>query len=346
MKKIIAVVLILIAAGGGYAVLHRKQNGKEAVKTVTVESGPIVEAVEATGGVEPLNRVEVRAPIAGRIDQLLVEEGAKVQAGQIVGWMSSTDRVAVLDAARAKGEDEVRRWTDAYKPTPIVASIAGDVILRNVVVGEQVSSGGVIYAISDRLIVNASVDESDIGKVKVGMPAEITLDSYPDRTIQGKVFRILFEGKNVSNVITYVVKIAPARIPPYFRSQMTANLKLILRKLDDAVLVPTTAIRQGRDSGKSVLVPGPDEKPVRQEIETGIESGEMTEVLSGLKPGDTVYLASKRYTPQSGPLSSMFSFGRRPGSSQAGQGQGGTNARRSSRSTTSSGSSGGPPPGP
>ncbi|MBI5622870.1 MAG: HlyD family efflux transporter periplasmic adaptor subunit [Elusimicrobia bacterium] len=329
--KIILAILVLAAAGGGYAVLHHKKNGREEMRTVTVESGLIVEAVEATGGVEPLNRVEVRAPIAGRIDALLVEEGARVTAGRIVGWMSSTDRAAVLDAARAKGEDEVRRWTDAYKQTPIVASIAGDVILRNVVVGEQVSSGGVIYAISDRLIVNASVDESDIGRVKVGMPAEITLDSYPDKTIRGKVFRILFEGKNISNVITYIVKISPERIPPYFRSQMTANLKLVIRRKDDAVLVPTAVIREGREGGRTVMVPGPDGKPNRQEIKTGMESGEMTEVLSGLKPGDAVYLASKRYTPQAGPLSSMFSFGRRPGGTQSGTGQGGTGAQRSRR---------------
>ncbi|MBI5882976.1 MAG: HlyD family efflux transporter periplasmic adaptor subunit [Elusimicrobia bacterium] len=330
MKSKIAIVVILAlgAAAAGVVVLRKKANGKDQMKTVTVESGPIVEAVDATGGVEPLNRVEVRAPIGGRIDQLLVEEGAKVTAGQIVGWMSSTDRVAVLDAAQAKGKEEFQRWQDAYKPTPIVAPISGDIILRNVVVGEQVSSGGVLYAVSDKLIVNASVDESEIGKVKVGMPAEVTLDSYPDKTIAGRVFRILFEGKNVSNVITYMVKIDPSRIPPYFRSQMTANIKLIIRRKTDAVLVLSTAVKENREGEKTVLIPGPDGKPERKPVKVGLESGEMTEIVSGLRPGDLVYLQSKRYTPQAGPLSSLLSFGRRPGGSQSGQGQGGTNAQR------------------
>ncbi|MBI4678087.1 MAG: HlyD family efflux transporter periplasmic adaptor subunit [Elusimicrobia bacterium] len=337
--KIAITALVLAGAAAAFLYTRQKANGKDQMRTVTAESGPIMEAVEATGSVEPMNRVEVRSPIAGRIDQLLAEEGDKVAAGRIVAWMSSSDRVAVLDAAKAKGKEEHLRWLDAYKPTPIVAPISGDVILRNVVVGEQVAASAIIYAVSDRLIVSASVDESDIGRVKVGMPAEITLDSYPDKTAVGKVFRILFEGKNVSNVITYMVKISPNRIPPYFRSQMTANIKLVIRRKPDAVLLLSNAVREGRGGDKTVLAPGPDGKPARLPVEVGIESGEMTEIVSGLKPGDQVYLQSKRYTPQSGPMSSLLSFGRRPGGGAPGQQPGrpgqtqqGAGAQRSRRS--------------
>ncbi|MBI5209166.1 MAG: HlyD family efflux transporter periplasmic adaptor subunit [Elusimicrobia bacterium] len=326
--KVIAFILIAAAGSAVFVFQRKKLNGRDQLRTVAVESGPIVEAVEATGAVEPLNRVEVRSPIAGRIDQLLVEEGDKVAAGQIVGWMSSTDRVAVLDAAQAKGKDEFARWQDAYKPTPIVAPIAGDVILRNVVVGEQVGSSAIIYAVSDRLIVSASVDEADIGRVKNGMPADITLDSFPDKTVGGKVFRVLFEGKNVSNVITYMVKISPDRVPANFRSQMTANIKLILRRKAGAVLLATSAIKENRDGEKTVLVPGPDGKPSRQAVKVGIESGEMTEILAGLKPGDQVFLQSKRYSPQAGPATSLLSLGRRPGGAQPGQTQPAGGARR------------------
>ena len=68
--------------------------------------------------------MEIKPPIAGRIEKLLVDEGDDVTSGQILGWMSSTDRAAILDAARAQGPEESKRWEDAYKPTPIVAPLS------------------------------------------------------------------------------------------------------------------------------------------------------------------------------------------------------------------------------
>src|SRR5262249_4093711 len=147
--------------------------------------GSIEDTVEATGEVMPLNRVEIKPPIGGRIEKLLVDEGAHVAAGQILGWMSSTDRAAILDAAPSQGPEELKHWEDTYKATPIVAPLAGTVILRNVVVGQTVDPATVIYAMSDKLIVKADVDETDIGRVRTGMEARITLDSYPNQSIQG-----------------------------------------------------------------------------------------------------------------------------------------------------------------
>src|SRR6185436_8803766 len=106
----------------------------------------------------------------------------------------------------------------------------GVIILKNVVVGQTVDASTILFAMSDKLIVLAQVDESDIGRIRDGMDARLTLDAYPEQTIQGKVFQILHEGKNVSNVITYGVKIEPTKVPPFFRSQMTANVSLIVRK--------------------------------------------------------------------------------------------------------------------
>jgi macrolide-specific efflux system membrane fusion protein len=51
----------------------------------------------------PQNRLEIKPPIAGRAEEVLVNEGELVKAGQIIAWMSSTDRAALLDAARAQG---------------------------------------------------------------------------------------------------------------------------------------------------------------------------------------------------------------------------------------------------
>jgi macrolide-specific efflux system membrane fusion protein len=74
----------------------------------------------------------------------------------------------VLDAARAQGPDALKRWEEDYKATPIVAPLSGTLILRDVVVGQTVDSASVLFAMSDKLIVLAQVDESDIGRVPRG----------------------------------------------------------------------------------------------------------------------------------------------------------------------------------
>jgi macrolide-specific efflux system membrane fusion protein len=321
MKRILSVVLACAALGGA-AYSLKKALGKPkrpAADVVAVTQGPIENTVDATGSVAPLNRVEIKPPISGRIEQLVVDEGERVKAGQILAWMSSSDRAAILDAARAQGPEELKHWQDAYKPTPIIAPLSGVVILRGVVVGQTVDPSTVLYAMSDTLVVVAQVDESDVGRVHLGMPARITLDSYPDKPVEGKVFDILYEGKNVSNVIQYGVKIKVDPVPVFFRSQMTANVSFIVQRKPDALLIPAAAVRDLPGGGKQVMVPGGEgQPPVAREIQTGVESGDSVEVVEGLEAGDKVLVARRRYVPQAGPQTSPLTMGGRP-SSPSGQ---------------------------
>ncbi|OGS00814.1 MAG: hypothetical protein A2V88_17530 [Elusimicrobia bacterium RBG_16_66_12] len=312
MKRTIIVVAAVAVAAGGAWFLHFKGGGKRrdpAARAVEAKLGPIEQSVDATGSVAPMNRVEIKPPVGGRIDTLLVDEGSLVTSGQIVAWMSSTDRAAILDAARAMGPAEFKKWQDAYKQTPVVASLPGEVILRNVVVGEAVSAGSVLFAVADTLIVNAQVDESDIGKIKIGQKARIRLDAYPDRPVDGKVYDILFEGKNVSNVITYGVKIRPGKLPPFFRSQMTANVSFLVARKEDALLLPAAAVSDMPGGKRAVsLTPGPDGKPVSREVTVGLETDDQVEILDGVAEGDKVLLPQGRYVAQKAPESSPLSF--------------------------------------
>jgi macrolide-specific efflux system membrane fusion protein len=319
----ILLVSLIILGSGAYWVFHKKHRGRgEAMTTLQAAQGSIEDLIQATGNVVPLNRVAIQAPIAGRIEQLLVDEGNAVHGGQILAWMSSTDRAAILDAARAQGPDAYKHWEDSYKPTPIIAPLSGVIILKNVVVGQTVDTTVVIYAMSDHLIVIAQVDEADIGRIKLGMPARVTLDAYPDRIAEGKVFQILQEGVNVSNVITYNVKIDLGKAPDYYRSQMTANIVFVVRKQDNAVLVPSGAVRDSRsDPGqKVVMIPGPDGHPVPQDVETGIDNGDQVEITSGLKSGDSILVRTVSYTPQQGPQTSPLTMSGKPGQGGGGGG--------------------------
>src|SRR5262249_13966396 len=90
-KWILSGVGILVIAGGAwYATTTGKKSHKRGERAQVVEAhlGSIGDSVDATGVVQPLNRVEIKPPVAGRIEKLMVDEGDRVKAGQILGWMS------------------------------------------------------------------------------------------------------------------------------------------------------------------------------------------------------------------------------------------------------------------
>src|SRR5579862_7310188 len=88
-------ILLILLGVGGYWAFHNKRRGRmESLTTIQASQGSIEDLIQATGNVAPLNRVAIQAPIAGRIQDLLVDEGDKVHGGQILAWMSSTDRAA------------------------------------------------------------------------------------------------------------------------------------------------------------------------------------------------------------------------------------------------------------
>lgn len=301
------------------------QGSRQESVVVKARVGPIADTIDAEGAVAPFHRIEIKATMSGRMEKLLAVEGDKVRRGQIIAWMSSADRAAILDSAQAQGADQYAEWEKTYLATPVIAPLPGVIILNNVVEGQTVDPSVVIYAMSDVMIVIAQVDESDIGRVHVGMPAQIILDAYPDRKVMGKVFDILSEGKNVSNVIQYTVKIRPEQVPAYYRSQMTANISFIVSKKEKALLVPAEAVRE-RDGQRQVLTPGvgPDAKEEWVDVETGIENDKWIEITDGLSAGDPVVIRRPKFTRQQAFQGSPFG-----GAPSAGQGaRGGGRGRR------------------
>ena len=117
MKRFTLLVFLSALIGGGaWFFLNKNEKHEETEsRTVTVKEGAIKETIEATGSVAPLNRVEIKPPMSGRMAQLLVNEGDAVKEGQILAWMSSSDRAAILDAARAKGMEELKHWQDPFR---------------------------------------------------------------------------------------------------------------------------------------------------------------------------------------------------------------------------------------
>jgi RND family efflux transporter MFP subunit len=191
-----------------------------------------------------------------------------------------------LDAARA-ARDRARLALDY---TTIRAPVSGIVASVSTHEGETVAASfasPTFVTIVDptRLECIALVDETDIGRVRVGQTAEFTVDPYPGRTFTGVVTRIAPDATIISGVVDYEVTIRVTSDIEGLKPQMTANI-IIATETKRALVVPSAAVRQGAQ-GLFVwkLANG---KPVQTTISAGARQLDVTEIRSGLAAGDSV----------------------------------------------------------
>ena len=139
--------------------------------------------------------------------------------------------------------------------------------------------------------IDSSVVEADIGKVKVGMPVDFTVDAYPDITFKGKVSVVRLAPLTVQNVVTYDVVVLVDNTDFRLKPGMTANVSIITSSKENVIKIPNAALRftpSEKSKGttwKGEKGPGvwilENNKPKRLKITTGISDGNYTEVMSG-----------------------------------------------------------------
>lgn len=307
-KKLKVFIGVLIIAGAvGFFVTKREVSTKETFREISPVIGSIQVSISATAMVQPQNRLEIKPPIPGRIEKILIKEGEKVKAGQIIAWMSSTERAALLDAARAQGEEAVKYWEGVYKSTPLMSPIDGEVIVSTDEPGQTITSSDVVVVLSDQLIVQAQVDETDIGRVVLGQGADISLDAYPEIKVKGKIDHIYYESKTVNNVTIYQVDILPETVPPVFRSGMSATVNILEKVKDNILILPVDAVKRTKSGNYVLLNQGAankrkfmdSNKPIEQKVELGITDEKNVEIISGVTANDKVLISSKKYVPPS-----------------------------------------------
>ena len=273
----------------------------QVLRSVKVRQGDLEVKVTATGTVKPYNRVEIKPPIPGRVEEVLVQEGEQVKKGQVLAQMSSTERAALLDAARARGAETMKRWEEAYKMAPLLAPLDGTIIVRAVEPGQTVTTADPVVVLSDRLIVEALVDETDLALIALGQKTAIQLDAYPKEIFWGKVDHIMYESKLTNNVNVYAVDILPEKIPPAFRSGMTANVTFIVKEKKGVLLVPSEAVVEWpkkvprpKDAEFAVYEKAFGGKLVPVAVRIGDSDGRVTEIRQGLSEGREVQIVQKK----------------------------------------------------
>lgn len=288
----IGFIIILVA---GVAVYYFRSAEEEVVmKEITVKKGELILKIQASATVSPQNRLEIKPPIAGRIESVLIKEGEEVKKGKILAWISSTERAALLDSVRTQGAAEIKKWEDLYKATPVIAPIDGTIILRNVEAGQSFTNVDSIFTMADRLTVKTQVDETDIAQIKVGQSAQVTLDAYPNKPFSGKVVHVAYDATVLNNVTTYAVDVLPDEIPDFMRSGMTANVDIEISRKENVLTLPMTALITDQE-GSRVRLKNADKYSLL-EIETGSDDGKKIEIISGLEENDIVLIEDKTKT--------------------------------------------------
>ncbi len=294
----LAILAVVIAISYTYTKIKYK-TPEENIQEVTPVIGDIQTVITSTATVQPQNRLEIKPPINGRIDEILVKEGDEVKTGQVLVLMSSTERAALLDAARTRSPEEIKYWSEVYRPTPLLSPIDGEVIVSQDDPGQIVTSNDVVMVLSDKLMVQAQVDETDIGKIRVGQKATITLDAYPNIKITGEVSHIYYESTTVNNVVIYYVDILPDAVSDVFRSGMSATVSIVEDAKRDVLMLPLAAVKNN-DSGSYVLLSqGNGKKPIERKITTGISDEKNVEIVSGLTGENKVLITTQKYKASS-----------------------------------------------
>ncbi len=350
--------------------------GKSDVRDIQV-------TVNEVGTIEPVVKVDVKSTLSGKVTDLLVLEGDRVRAGQVLarvepdvnqaqtlaavrtemnlaqiratdakrdletnerlykeGYLSDTEMknfrvkfdtsIEDLDAAKTRMRivEESGIPIDSKISTTqrvnIVSPMEGYVIKKNVEIGQTVTSGvssfnegTVIYTVADlqSMLIKASINEVDVGRVRLDMPVVITVDAFPYRRFEGKVTHISPAARLKDKVKVFDIEVTLKEQVPDFRAGMTANIEVRGDKVEKVMSVPAEAVFKKNDKEivyvlkKTFDEPKKDERKPRKTksgkydvsdtwqryfeerpIQVGLASLERAQVMKGIEAGLDVAL--------------------------------------------------------
>ena len=212
-------------------------------------------------------------------------------------------RVAEASANVAQAQASVERAEEELANATIRAPIRGRILARDVEVGSPVSSilnmgaaATPVITMGDisHVFVRGRVDETEIGNLRLGQPARITVETFKDRTFHGKVTQISPMGVERDNVTNFEVRVSIDNPGNELKANMTANAEIVLEERAGALIVPEAAISYDAKRSASVDLLDATQRNGRRRIpiKVGISNGTRTQVIEGVKDGDRVVLPS------------------------------------------------------
>jgi HlyD family secretion protein len=363
LPAIIVILCVLGAAGTLWFLWSKSHKKPPPTRVESAEVRDIVKKTVATGAIVPREEVEIKPRVSGVLEELFVEAGNPVKAGdplariRIVPDAASLQRAqssvqaariahdnARREVERARGlfaqgviaEAELARFqTDlALRQQELASASEGLQIVKegqtrgggktsNVVVTSTVSGmvidvpvkvgfsviesnnfnpGTTVAVVADMgdMIFLGHVDESEVGKIKVGMPLDIKIGALEKETFEGKLEHIAPKGKEIDGAIQFEIKAAVTPKPGVFvRAGYSANADVVLDKRT-GVLAVREALVQFKEGQSFVEIETAPRSFTRREIKLGLSDGIYAEVLEGVKPDDKLKQPSNAGPPAMG----------------------------------------------
>ena len=328
------VMMALLSACGGQratdAGTGRHQQGGDAgrpavvVETVAVTRQAVTASYNTTAALEAPNEAQVVAKTSGVLLRLMVEEGDRVKAGQVLAKIDpERTRLEVrraeallrkLEAEKARSKELFERQliaADLYEKirfdvdtqravydmaklelsyTDIVAPIDGVIAQRMAKVGNLSQLNSALFRIVDTRQVEATlnVPEREIATMQVGAPVQVQVDALAGLSFDGRIDRIspvVDAGRGTFRVIC-------AFDPdPRLRPGMFGRIRVLYEQREDVLTVPRTALLEG--DGDPAVYRVVDGKAARTPVELGYLSGDLAEIRGGLDTGDRVVTTGK-----------------------------------------------------
>jgi multidrug resistance efflux pump len=333
-KNILTVSIVVVVAVLGF-MAYRQVAAKRAAaavpatETALVERGDLSMAIDVSGSLISRMDVSLAFPVGGRVDNVLVVEGQKIDEGQSLlqldiqdlQWQVEQARLSVsiaeYDLSDARDDyweesDQVKRakakleqaqvslqqaeWRLAQ--ATLVAPINGTVAALNVDAGEMANSGQTVVVLSDlsNLKVEVNVDETDVSRLSNGMEVQISVDAFPGHELAGVVTYIEPAAVVQSGVVLYTVTVELNPVPTAnaeqalpLRSGMTVNVTFPIEQRKDTLMVPFRAVET--EGGQAYVTRVTASGSERVAVTLGLITDTQVEILSGIDEGDvlTVY---------------------------------------------------------
>jgi HlyD family secretion protein len=233
----------------------------------------------------------------GELQRDRVQELANKDATSSQTLDDSLARYENAAAGVLRAEARLRTLKTQLSYARVLSPIAGRVLDIPVEEGQAVSpvtavTGGTLMmslAATEALHLEGLVDENEVAQVAIGQPARIRTEAFGDRVFEGRVLEVAPVGQRNQNVTYFEVKVAVTDPDAqWLRPRMSGDAEIIADVIDDALVVPETALRY-RD--REIYVEVPDGDAMREQtIRIGVVDGDRVQVTEGLAVGDQVRL--------------------------------------------------------
>jgi membrane fusion protein, multidrug efflux system len=278
-KKRIGLIAAVIAVLVVIAFLPKKrqQAPEETAATYTVRTQKITrqdlqEYLIMNGNVKADNSISVYPDIGGKLINVPVTLGSYVHKGQLIAEVDPSTPGTI------------------YARSPVYAPIEGYVTSLPLTQGTTVSTSTAIARLGNikKLQISANVPERDVGVLKNGLTAEVTLAAYPDAKFPAHVFRVspIVDETSRAKEIYLIFDTDDARI----NAGMYARIKLNTVLHKNIFAVPSESI-VSEDGKKYLFVMNDDSTVTRKEITDGVTVDAKTEITAGISEGDQIVIS-------------------------------------------------------